>query len=73
MASLYLVKKPQVSGQIARWCLLFLEHDFLVVYKPEKSHSIANASSCLHTSDEPNGVPDQVIDAPFFLLQLAWL
>jgi hypothetical protein len=33
MALLYLVKKPQILSRIMRWLLLFLEYDFLVVYK----------------------------------------
>jgi hypothetical protein len=43
MAFLYLVKKPQVFGQIAWWFLLFLEYNFLVVYKPRESHLVADA------------------------------
>ncbi len=73
MAFFYLVKKPQVFGPIGQWLLLFFLKCFLVVYKPKKSHSIADALSNLSTSNEPNGVPDQIADAPLFLLQLAWL
>jgi hypothetical protein len=40
-----------------------------MVYKPKKSHLVLDALSRLSTSDEPNGVLDQVIDAPLFLLQ----
>jgi hypothetical protein len=69
MALLYLVKKPQVSSPIAQWLLLILIYDFSMVYKPEKPHSILDALSCLPTSDEPSGVLNQVVDAPFFLLQ----
>ncbi len=32
MAFFYLGKKPQVFGWIARWFLLFLKYDFLVIY-----------------------------------------
>jgi len=41
MALLYLVKKLQILSQIMRWLLLFLENDFLVVYKPRHSHLMA--------------------------------
>jgi hypothetical protein len=41
MALLYLVKKLQLSSRITRWLLLFLEYDFLVVYKPRRSHLMA--------------------------------
>lgn len=38
-----LVNKPQVLGHIIRWLLLFLEYEFIVVYKPDHTHVIANA------------------------------
>jgi hypothetical protein len=40
MTLLYLIKKPQLLGQIAKWLLLFLEYDFLVVYKQWRSHLV---------------------------------
>ncbi len=33
MALVYLVNKPQVLRKIVRWLLLFLEYDFMVVWK----------------------------------------
>ncbi len=45
MALLYLVQKPQVSREIGRWLLFFLEYDFLVIYKPRRFHSMADALS----------------------------
>jgi hypothetical protein len=36
MALVYFINKPQVLGIIAKWLLLFLEYDFIVVYKPGK-------------------------------------
>jgi hypothetical protein len=42
MALIYLVNKPQVFRWIARWMLLFLEYEFIVAYKPSKTHVIAN-------------------------------
>jgi hypothetical protein len=47
MALVYLVNKPQVFGIIARRLLLFLEYDFKIVYKPNRSHSMENASNKL--------------------------
>jgi len=73
MALFYLVKKPQVSSWIAQWLLLFFKYDFSMVYKLEKSHSCLDALSHLPTSDEPSGVPNQVVNVPLFLLQLAFL
>jgi hypothetical protein len=43
MALVYLVNKPQVLGGIAKWLLLFLEHDFTVVYNLGIIHVVANA------------------------------
>ncbi len=42
MALVYLVNKPQVSGKIARWLLLFLEYDFIVVYKLSRIHVVVD-------------------------------
>ncbi len=40
MALVYLVNKPQVSGRITRWLLLFLEYEFTIVYKLGKTHVV---------------------------------
>jgi len=67
MALVYLVNKPQVSGRIARWLLLFLEHDFTVVYKLSKTHVVAHALSKLPDVVEPISVHDQTINVSFFI------
>jgi hypothetical protein len=41
MALVYLVNKPQVSGRIIRWLLLFLKYDFTIMYKAKQ-----NSCSC---------------------------
>jgi hypothetical protein len=41
MALVYLINKPQVSWKITKWLLLFLEYDFIVVYKLGKTHVVA--------------------------------
>ncbi len=56
MALVYLINKPHVFGRIAKWLLLFLEYEFIVVYKPSKTHVVANALSKLLDSVEPLGV-----------------
>ncbi len=33
MTLVYMVNKPHVLGRITRWLLLFLEYDFIVVYR----------------------------------------
>jgi hypothetical protein len=43
MALVYLINKPQISKHIARWLLLFLEYEFIVIYKPRHTHVVTNA------------------------------
>jgi hypothetical protein len=38
MALVYLVNKPQVSGRVVRWLLLFSKYDFTLVCKLGKIH-----------------------------------
>jgi hypothetical protein len=73
MALVYLVNKPQVLRRIARWLLLFLEYDFIVVYKPGIIHVVANALSRLPDSIEPMGVFNQTTYASFFYIGLKLL
>jgi hypothetical protein len=40
MALVYLVNKPRVLGRLARWFLLFLKYDFIIVYKLNKTHVV---------------------------------
>jgi hypothetical protein len=56
MALMYLVNKPQVSSIIAKWLLLLLECDFKIVYKPSRSHLMANALSRLPNHAKPVGI-----------------
>jgi hypothetical protein len=43
MALVYLVNKPKVLGIIIRWLLLFLKYDFIIVYKPRRTHVVVDA------------------------------
>jgi hypothetical protein len=43
MTLVYLVNKSQVLGRILRWLLLFLEYEFIVIYKLGRTHVVANA------------------------------
>jgi hypothetical protein len=73
MTLVYLVNEPQVLGKIVRWLLLFFEYDFIIVYKPDIIHVIANVLSRLLDSTEPIDVFDQTIDASLFYIKLEWL
>jgi hypothetical protein len=66
MALVYLVNKPQVSGIIARWLLLFFEYDFTIVYKPCRTQVVANALSRLLDNTKPTSLLDQTTDASLF-------
>jgi len=56
MALIYLVNKPQLFGRIARWLLLFLEYEFIVVYEPSKMHVVVDVLSKLPICSQPLGV-----------------
>jgi hypothetical protein len=57
MAFVYLINKPLVFGRIAKWLLLLLEYEFIVVYKPNKTHVVADVLSKLLDSLDPLGIP----------------
>ncbi len=73
MTLLYLVNKPPISRRVARYLLLFLEYDFIIVYKPGKTHVTANALLKLPNITKPIGVPDQTTNASLFYIELEWL
>jgi hypothetical protein len=73
MALVYLVNKPHVLRRIARWILLFLEYDFIVVYKLGIIHVVANALSKLLDNTKPIGVFDQTTNASLFNIRHEWL
>jgi hypothetical protein len=52
---------------------LFLEYDFIVVYKPSRTHLVANALSRLLNIIKTIGVPDQTTYASLFYIELEWL
>ncbi len=58
MALIYLINKPQISSKIVRWLLLFLEYNFKIVYKPNKSHLMVDALNRFPNQAEPVGVLD---------------
>ncbi len=70
MALLYLVRKPQVLGIIARWLLLFLEYEFSIICKLRKFHFVADALFWMFDLRKENGVLYGTMNVLFFLLQL---
>ncbi len=73
MAMVYLVNKPQVLKRIIRWLLLFFNYDFIMVYKPSKTHVVADALSRLLDSTKPIVVPNQTSYASLFYIGPDWL
>jgi hypothetical protein len=69
MVLVYLVNKPWVSRRITRWLLLFLEYDFIVVYKPNKTHVVAYV---LYDNIKSLGIPKHTTYASYFA-QPNWL
>jgi hypothetical protein len=52
---------------------LFLEYDFLIIYKLGRSHFVADALFQMLDLIEQNGVLNQKMDATLFFLQSVWL
>jgi hypothetical protein len=73
MALMYLVNKPQVSGRTPRWLLLFLEYEFIEVYKLGRTHVVANVLSGLLDNSKTLGVPYQTMDASLFSMEPTWM
>jgi hypothetical protein len=64
----YLVNKPHVFGRIAIWLSLFLEYEFIAVYKFGRTHVAADVLSRLPNNSKPLGVPYYTTDASLFFL-----
>jgi hypothetical protein len=62
-----------VCGRITRWLLLFLEYEFIVVYKHGKINVVANVLSRLPNGSKPLGVLDQIVDASLFFIKPIWM
>jgi hypothetical protein len=73
MTMVYLVNKPEVLGRKARWLLLFLEYDFIIMYKPRRTNVVEDALSRLLDITKPTCVPDQTTNASLFYTKLEWL
>jgi hypothetical protein len=53
--------------------LLFLEYEFIIVYKLGRTHVVTNALSRLPDSTEPTCVPNHTTFASLFYTWLEWL
>ncbi len=53
--------------------IIFLEYDFTIVYKPRKTHVVANALSRLWNSTKTTCVPNQTTYANLFYTKPKWL
>jgi hypothetical protein len=66
MDLVYLVNKPQVFRRIAKWLLLFLEYEFIVIYKPNRTHVVVDVLSRLPNSSKPLRILNPTVDASLF-------
>jgi hypothetical protein len=68
MVLVYLVNKTHVLRCIAKWLLLFLGYEFIIVYKPNHTHVVADALSRLLDTTKLIGVLDQTTNVTLFML-----
>ncbi len=69
-ALLYLVNKPIVTGQIARWLLLLQELDLKVIFKPRHVYFLLDQLSRINHGKPTIGVEDQLHDAQLFGIEI---
>jgi len=46
--------------------MLFFEYEFIIVYKPSRTHVVVDVLSILLDGSKPLGVPNETVDASFF-------
>lgn len=66
----FLVKKPKLSGRLARWILLLEEFDYTVEYKPERMHLQADHLSRLSEEVDIAPVDDGFVDENLFVITI---
>jgi hypothetical protein len=71
-ALLYLVNKPIVIGQIARWLLLLQEFEIKVIFKPSHVHFLLDQLFRINHEEPTIGVEDQILDAQLFGIEIDW-
>ncbi len=60
-------------GRITRCLLSFLEYEFTIVYKPNRTHIVVDVLSKLPESSKPLGVPNQIVDTTLFFIEPIWM
>jgi len=58
-----------VFARITKWLLLFLEHEFTIIYKPSKTHVVTADLSKLLDSSKALEVLNQTADASLFSIE----
>jgi hypothetical protein len=53
--------------------LLFLDYEFIVVYKLGRTHVVPNVLFELPNNSKPLGVPNQIMDASLFFVEPIWM
>jgi hypothetical protein len=69
---LYLMNKPIITWQIARWILLSQEFDFEVIYKLSRIHLLFNHLSRISHGELVEGIKDHLSDAHLFNMKVDW-
>ncbi len=68
MVLVYLVSKPHVSRRITKRLLLFLEYEFIVIYKLGRTHVVVDVLSRLINSSRTLGISYQTVYASLFFV-----
>jgi hypothetical protein len=50
--------------------MLFFEYEFIIVYKPSRTHVVVDVLSILLDGSKPLGVPNETVDASFLSYSL---
>ncbi len=53
--------------------VVILEYEFIVVYKPNKTHVVVDVLSILLNSSKPLGLLDKTLDASLFSIEPIWM
>ena len=64
----YMINKPQLSGQIARWVLLLQEFNFTKQVRPGKSHTNADRLSRFNKELGTEPIDDSFPNAHLFFI-----